>query len=360
MIMKHYYIFWVIVILWSCNSHKKKQGTFILPESILISEELSAQLSKKFVETEIFSLNSQIKVSGVFGSEDLSQWIISLPMPGMVEQSNFTSGDIIQKGELIAVYTNPLFLKLKRDYLRANNNLEFHKSNYSRQGELAIEQATSIKKMQEAESAYNDAEIEVKYLESYLAILGIEAQKLNQDNLNAKAYLFSGYDGKIISRNLQIGKFYTGNESIFQLRGNNELIVHFESNHLPDLKIGDTLRCILKGCKQNFIPARIVNISQSANTKEYKVTTSMQFEGITEQIKNIETDIPVSIKYYKVPFSAVYDNCWIFVQKSNRVISPVRVEIVNQEGSDIVVNFDKEMEGRKILASGIEDILKEI
>lgn len=357
--MKDVYFLLCTILLWSCNTKDKGIEANLLPGAILISEELSAQLLETTIEAETITDDSILVLPGYLSNDTPEQFIISLPMPGRLNQIIIKHDYPIKKGELLVVYKNPQFLELKRDYLKAKSNFEFQKSRYSRLGELAIEHATSLKKLQEAEWAFSNAEIELKYLESYLKILGIKAQDLNLNNLNEKAYLYSTYSGRIISEKMQLGKYYNTDEEIFTLSGNNNLMVYFESNYSPNLKPGDTILCNLIGENQNLKIAQVQKIAYCAETFVHTIKAIIKDGYDIAGIKNIEANVPVSIKYLKVPFSVVHNRGWVFVQQSKRIITPIKIDIVAQEGSDLLIRFSGTLVGKKIIGSDIEELLDE-
>jgi membrane fusion protein, heavy metal efflux system len=111
--------------------------------------------------------------------------LIRIPAPaqGIVRFTYGSAEGFIKAGAVLATLENIEFLKLKEEYLEAENQLEYLQEDYKRQGELTVENATSIKKMQAARRDFQSAELRRNALRSQLKVYGICTDCLKPDQL---------------------------------------------------------------------------------------------------------------------------------------------------------------------------------
>ena len=90
--------------------------------------------------------------------------LITSPSAGLLKVFSFPSGSYVKKGEVLALIENIEFLKLQQQYLEAKSEFFYYGEDLKRQGGLAIENATSVKKMQQAQRDYQTSEIRFRSL----------------------------------------------------------------------------------------------------------------------------------------------------------------------------------------------------
>ena len=82
-------------------------------------------------------------------------------------------------GQCIAVLEHPDYIKIQQDYLETKSQWELYKEDFKRQGELTVENASSIKTMQQAQASFKAIEVRLFALKSQLKLLGIDADSLH-------------------------------------------------------------------------------------------------------------------------------------------------------------------------------------
>jgi len=80
--------------------------------------------------------------------------LITSQSAGLLKTVSFPSGSYVKQGEVLAMIENIEFLKLQQQYLEAKSEFFYYGEDLKRQGGLAIENATSVKRMQQAQRDY--------------------------------------------------------------------------------------------------------------------------------------------------------------------------------------------------------------
>ena len=153
------------------------------------------------------TLSNVLKVNGVMDAPPQNMVSISAPLGGFVVSTELLQGMKIKKGQVLAIMEHPDYVQLQQDYLDKKSKLEYLEQEFKRQGELYKGNVNSGKIFQQAKSDYTSMKVQVKGLHEKLAILGIDATKLSEDNLSRKVKIHSPINGYVSAVNVNIGKY---------------------------------------------------------------------------------------------------------------------------------------------------------
>ena len=168
---------------------------------------------------------------------------LSAPAPGIVRSLNCTWCGYAEAGTVLATLENIEFLKLQQEYLEAENQMDYMREEYKRQGELTVENATSVKKMQVARRDYQSADLKLHALRSQLETYGIFADSLKYNNLTTLIVIKAPRSGYISKINARVGSFANlGDELLVMCNNSRKLLkLNVPEQFIPDLKIGQSV-----------------------------------------------------------------------------------------------------------------------
>jgi membrane fusion protein, heavy metal efflux system len=125
----------MVVLFLCCGAcHQKKS------EILSVIQDGKDSIHEESVRPAFFSVTGIL----VIPAGDIV--LISPKSSGLLKSVSFPSGSYVRKGEVIAIIENPEFLKLQQQYLEAKSEFFYYGEDLKRQGGLAIENATSVKK----------------------------------------------------------------------------------------------------------------------------------------------------------------------------------------------------------------------
>ncbi|MFN8206762.1 MAG: efflux RND transporter periplasmic adaptor subunit [Bacteroidales bacterium] len=162
-------------------------------------------------------LSEEVTCTGTIQIPPEGRITVHFPYACYIASVNVSTGQFVKKGELLAMVEHPELISLQQSYLEKKSQFSFYREEFKRQGELAVEQAASMKKMQQAESDYASREIELHSLEARLRITGIDPESLTAASITASVPLFSPASGFISRNNANRGKSFNPEEAIFEL-----------------------------------------------------------------------------------------------------------------------------------------------
>ena len=214
----------------SCNSGAKgttdTKEAEVLPEDIV---ELRAdQIKLANIQTgsiEMKALSNKLKVSGVVAVAPQNLATVCMPMGGFVKSTSLMPGNVVRKGQTLAILENQEFVDIQQNYLEAKNKFEFAEADYKRHSELYKNDVYSAQNLQQVTSDYKNLKAQLKALEQKLAMIGIHPADLREDNISSSVAVVSPISGFVKVVNINIGKFVAPADVMFEIVNSDKLFL---------------------------------------------------------------------------------------------------------------------------------------
>lgn len=219
----------LIIALTACkqgNTKVAEKEAEVLPEDIV--ELRDDQLKLANIETgviELRSLSGTLKVSGIVSVSPQNIATVCMPLGGFVKSISLMPGNSVGKGQTLAILENQEFVDIQQNYLEAQNKLEFAEAEFRRHSALYKDDVYSQKNLQQVTAEYKNLKAQVKALEQKLALIGIDPNKLNEDNISRSVAITSPISGFVKSINTNIGKFVAPTDVLFEIVNSDKLLL---------------------------------------------------------------------------------------------------------------------------------------
>ncbi len=219
-----------IIALTSCNTGTKTNAENkteeVLPEDIV---ELRAdQIKLANIQTgsiEMHSLSGKLKVSGIVSVAPQNMATVCMPMGGFVKSTSLMPGNVVHKGQILAILENQEYVDIQQNYLEARNKLDFAEADYKRHSELFKNDVYSEQNVQQVTSDYKNLKAQVKALEQKLAMIGINPSGLHEDGISSSVAVVSPISGFVKTVNINIGKFVAPADVMFEIVNSDKLFL---------------------------------------------------------------------------------------------------------------------------------------
>ena len=259
-IMKTHRLLYILILLFfgtgmiSCSNKKTAGETTDAPPE-LHEDENSVQLTEAQSKTagivlgkiENKQISGTIKVNGVLDVPPQQLVSISVPLGGFVKNTSLLQGSRVKKGQVIATIENLDFIQIQQDYLEAKSQLELTEADYQRQQELAKENVNSQKTLQQSRTNFSTWQAKHNALREKLKMINVDLKSLEAGKVTSSINLYSPIGGYVTQVNVNIGKFVTPTDVIFEIVDTEHLhaeLIVFEKDVLK-LKIGQKVRFTL-------------------------------------------------------------------------------------------------------------------
>jgi len=267
-----------LTALSSCSGGKKPvaetKEVEVIPENIVELREDQIKLAN--IETgtiDLRSMSGSLKVNGTVSVAPQNLATVCMPMGGFVKSTKLMPGNMVRKGQTLAIIENQDFIDIQQNYLEAKNKLELAKSDYERQKELYKSDISSQKNMQQVTSNYKSLKVQVKALEQKLGLIGINPSRMNENTISRSVALVSPISGYVKAVNVSIGKSVSGSDVLFEIVNSDKLFLEltlFEKD-ADKVSNGEKIRFFINNEAEQH-EAMINQTGKSINNdKTYKV-----------------------------------------------------------------------------------------
>ncbi len=318
----------VFIAVTSCKSGAKDkeeaENTEVIPEDIVEMREDQIKLAN--IETgtiEMRSLSGTLKVNGLVAVAPQNFATVCAPMGGFVRTTTLIPGNTVSKGQVVAVIENQDFIDIQQNFLEARNKLEFAETDYKRHNDLYKNDVYSQKNLQQLTADYKNLKAQVKALTQKLALIGINAANLTEDNISREVKLLAPISGYVKTVNVNLGKYVTPSDVMFEIVNTDHLFLELTLFEKDAAKVanGQNIKFQINN-ETDQHDAVIYQTGKSINPdKTYKV-----YANVTDECKNI---IP-----------GMYVNA-IIEATSNKVTALPSEAIVSFDDKDYIFVFDK-------------------
>ena len=299
----------------------------VLPEDIV---ELRAdQIKLANIETgtiEMQLMSGKLKVSGIVSVAPQNMATVCMPMGGFVKSTSLMPGNVVRKGQTLAILENQEFVDIQQNYLEAKNKFEFAAADYKRHSELFKNDVYSEQNVQQVTSDYKNLKAQVKALEQKLALIGINPANLNADDISSSVAVVSPISGFVKAVNINIGKFVAPADVMFEIVNSDKLFLEltlFEKD-ADKVAAGQKIRFFINNESEQH-EAVIYQTGKSISTdKTYKV-----YGSVTGDCKNV--------------LPGMYVNA-VIEATGNKVATLPTDAVVSFDDKDYIFIFDKDKE----------------
>jgi len=332
-----FFLFLAFVFV-SCQSGNKEEKT---ERSALKNEHYieldSAQLKNIHIalgSPQTKELSSSFKVSGLIDVPPQNMVSVSMPLGGYLRSTQLLPGMHIKKGEIIAEMEDQQYIQLQQDYLISQSKLKLVEVDFQRQQALNQSKAISDKVFQIALNEYESQKITCQSLAEKLKLVGINPQALKTGNISKSIFLKSPIDGFVSKVNVNIGKYVSATEVLFELVNPSDIHLSlnvFESD-LSKVFIGQKVLAYTNNNPDKKYPCEVILIGKDLG-KERFTTVHCHFEAYDKLLSPgtyMNAEMQTSpVKAMVLPESAIvqYANKnYVFVQRSANAFEMLEVE----------------------------------
>jgi multidrug efflux pump subunit AcrA (membrane-fusion protein) len=137
-------------------------------------------------------------------------FVVSTPLPAMVEQTLVGVGDHVQKGQLLARLQSPALAEAQRGYLQANTQEQLARGNFSRDEQLWKDGIIAESRYRSAQSLYTEASATLAERKQQLVLAGMSADAISRlktgENLNSLLLVTSPIGGVVLEKFASAGQ----------------------------------------------------------------------------------------------------------------------------------------------------------
>lgn len=235
-------------LLFACNPHKTtsekaRWDTTGIFRSIKLTPGEEKKAGLQYTTPEPCVLTHMVTCNGTLVVAPGREITVPAPAAGNINDLFIQPGQQVNTGMLVATITNTDFIALQQEWLEAKHQYTYLKDEYTRQGELTVENATSLKRMQLAQRDYLSAEARWKSLSLQLRQTGINPDSVRPERIYTEIPVYAKNTGYVSRISVNQGAWTDKGRPLFELVNNNHLQVELKipGTYLPYLQPGQEI-----------------------------------------------------------------------------------------------------------------------
>jgi len=356
-----------LLITSACsNNNTSTSKEAAIPEtSVVLSDAQYKNANLSMSKMEQKSISNVLKVNGRIDVPPQNIVSVSVPTGGYLKNTKLMPGMHVNKGESIAVMEDQQYIQMQQDYLTAKARLNFMTNEYNRQKELNESKASSDKVFQQTEADYMTTKINVRSLAEKLKLIGVNPDRLNEDNISKSINIYSPIDGYVSKVNVNIGKYTQPSEELFELINPTDIhlaLTVFEKD-LDKLFIGQKVFAYTNNQPENKHECEVILIGKNLSD-ERSAEVHSHFEEYDKNLlpgmyMNAEIEVK-SNNVYALPDQAIvrFENKqYIFIEENNQRFTIQDVETGDAENGFTEILSGEKLVGKNIVVEGAYNLL---
>jgi cobalt-zinc-cadmium efflux system membrane fusion protein len=270
-ILKYTYMLLISSIILACSSKEteKVEAAPVDENLVQLTPGQAKQIDLQLDRVKPRKIGGTLKLNGQIDVPPQNLISVSVPLGGYLKSSQMLPGTPVRKGQLLAVMEDSQYIQLQQDYLVAKNKLQYALKEYERQKQLSAGMAGSEKVLQQAESDYQQLSIASKALAEKLRLIGLNPVNVTENSISRTINIYSPINGYVSRVNLNIGKYVTPADVIFELVNPADIhlsLTVFEKD-LAQIKIGQKVTAYSNSNPERKYETKVILVSHSLNNE---------------------------------------------------------------------------------------------
>lgn len=189
------------------------------------------------VSGDVSGLPAQVVVPGN------QLFVMSAPMPGLVEQTMVGVGDSVHKGQLMATLQSPAFAEAQRGYLQASVQAQLARDNLARDEALFKDGIIAESRYRLSKGAVLETQAALAERKQLLRLSGMSENalaKLQDGNLSSSLTMTAPLDGVVLEKSVSAGQRLDAAVPMFKVGKLSPLALEIQAPAAMtrDLKVG--------------------------------------------------------------------------------------------------------------------------
>jgi len=219
--MKNLYILIFSLVLVACGNSEKNLET--VEEIQTVSNEIDITKQQFKGENMAFGslseqdFNETVQVNGLIDVPPHNKSSITTFFGGYITKTPLLVGDKVKKGQLLVTLENTEYVEIQQNYLEVAEQLNYLKSEFTRQKTLFDENITSEKNFLKAESTYKSNLAHYNGLRKKMEMMHINPASVEQGRISSTINLYALIAGYVTKVNVSNGTYVSPSDIVMEI-----------------------------------------------------------------------------------------------------------------------------------------------
>ncbi|PWK20310.1 efflux RND transporter periplasmic adaptor subunit [Xanthomarina spongicola] len=374
--MKNLYILIFSLVLIACGNSEKNIETVEEIQTgsneIDITKEQFKGEKMAFGSLTEQEFNETVKTNGMIDVPPHNKSSVTSFFGGYITKTPLLVGDKVVKGQLLVTLENTEYVEIQQNYLEVAEQLNYLKSEFTRQKTLFDENITSEKNFLKAESTYKSNLAHYNGLRKKLEMMHINPISVEQGHISSTINIYAPIEGHVTKVNVSNGTYVSPADIIMEIVDTDHIHLElsiFEKDILKIKKDQDILFTIPEASNKTFV-AEVHLVGTTIDEKSRRVKVHGHIDNTqTNFIVGMFVEAEILVKSRKssaLPKEAIINlenEFYVLVLKNETEtefhLEKVKIEKGNETEAFVeILNIDA-LNDKQILTKGTYMLLNE-
>ena len=329
---------------------------------VFAPESLRNQIQVSEVQSQ--DLSDTLRVAGQIDFDEQALTRIGASVTGRVTQIQATLGQVVNKGDTLALINSSELSGSQLAYLKARSEKELHRRTVERAKTLFDADIISAAELQRRESEYEIASAETRAAQDQLRVLGVSPKSIerlgNTGTIDSVASVMATIKGVVVERKIAAGQVVQPSDVLFAVADLSRVwaVAQVPEQQVGQVKVGQSVSIEVPALGHEKLEGKLIYVGQTVNPESRTVLVRTELDNKNGRLKPsmlasmlIES---TPVKRLVVPITAVVrqeDTDHVFVELSANNFQLTAVKLAaEQNGQRVVLEGLKP--GMRIVSDG--------
>ncbi len=326
------------------------------PESIRTQIQVAEVMSQDLSDT--------LRVAGQIDFDEQALTRIGASVTGRVTQITAQLGNVVNKGDTLALINSSELSGSQLAYLRARSERELHRRNVERAKTLFDADVISAAELQRRENEYEIASAETRAARDQLRVLGVSAASIERlgetGSIDSVAGVVATIKGVVVERKIAAGQVVQPSDVLFAVADLSRVwaVAQVPEQQISQVKVGQSVSIEVPALENEKLVGKLIYVGQTVNPDTRTVLVRTELDNKHGRLKpSMLASMLIQsapVKRVVVPITAVVrqdDADFIFIEESENNFRLSEVKLAaEQNGQRVVLEGLKP--GMRIVSDG--------
>ena len=353
-----------VLALSACKKATVQEASNTESDAMRVFAPESLQAQIKVAEVVSQEMSDTLRAAGQIDFDEQALTRIGASVTGRVTQIQATLGQVVNKGDTLALINSSELSGSQLAYLKARSEKELHRRNMERAKTLFEADVISAAELNRRESEYEIASAETRAAQDQLRVLGVSPKSIERlgstGTIDSVASVMATIKGVVVERKIAAGQVVQPSDVLFAVADLSRVwaVAQVPEQQVGQVKVGQSVSIEVPALGHEKLLGKLIYVGQTVNpeTRTVLVRTELDNKGGRLKPSMLASMLIESapVQRLVVPITAVVrqdDTDHVFVELSANNFRLTAVKLAaEQNGQRVVLEGLKP--GMRIVSDG--------
>jgi cobalt-zinc-cadmium efflux system membrane fusion protein len=352
------------LIFSGCKKASVQEASNTASDAMRVVATESLQTQIQVTEVASQDISDILRVAGQIDFDEQALTRIGASVTGRVTQIHATLGQIVDKGDTLALINSSELSGAQLAYLKARSEKELHRRNMERAKTLFEADVISAAEFQRRENEYEIAAAETRAAQDQLRVLGVNPKSIERlgstGTIDSVASVMATIKGVVVERKIAAGQVVQPSDVLFAVADLSRVwaVAQVPEQQVGQVKVGQSVSIEVPALGHEKLEGKLIYVGQTVNPETRTVLVRTALDNKNGRLKPsmlasmlIES---TPVKRLVVPSTAVVrqdDTDHVFVEVSEKHFRLIPVKLAAEHNGHRVV-IEGLQHGMRIVSEG--------